>query len=209
MSRPEQTSRSTRPVGRPPVAAQRREQIFDAVEQCVLELGLARTTLEAIADRAGMTRSAIAYFVGNRDDVIDTAVARSVQRFVATMRSTIETAPPREQLERFVDYVLASDKRRAGLITIIDALIAHAHHDEHAREQLRTAYIDLQRFIEQITAHRFPEAAPADRAAVATGLILLLREFDRVRSLGATDTPLEQRRQARHSADVLIKSLAE
>ena len=46
-----------------------------------------------------------------------------------------------------------------------------------------------------------------DCATVAIGLILLLREFDRVRSLSATDTPLKQRGHVRDAAFLLIQSL--
>ena len=200
-------SDSTRPVGRPPVAVERREQIFDAVEQCLLELGLSGTTLEAIAQRAGMTRSAIAYFVGNRDDVIDAAVARSVGRFISSMRRAVEDVPPQKQLERFTGFVLESDRERTGMITVMDEVIAYAHHDAHANEQLRIAYDDLQRFVEHIVTRRFPSTGAGRIAAVATGLILLLREFDRVRSLSATAHPVKLRRRTEDAVQILISSL--
>ena len=209
MAQREDTSTSPPRVGRPPVAAERREQIFDAVEECLVELGLAGTTLEAIAERAGMTRSAIAYFVGNRDQVIDAAVARSVGRFVATMKEAVEAARPEERLEAYVEYVLASHSERARWITVMDEVVAYAHHDERARGLLRRGYEGLQEYVEQLAAYRFPDAAPAQRNTVVTAINLLLREYDRVRSLGVGVSPLKQRRQVREAAYLLIASLEE
>jgi AcrR family transcriptional regulator len=198
---------STQPaVGRPSVAVERREQILDAVTQCLIEVGLVGTTLEAIAKRAGMTRSAIAHFVGNRDDVIAAAVTKSIDQFVNLARLQVQEVPPEQRLDSFVDFVLESNEI-AGIIVVIDELTAHAHHDEHAREELRSGYGRLHGFVEQMAADRYPRAAAARRSTAVTGLILVLREYDRLRALGATDSPDGLHRQVGELTTMLLESM--
>lgn len=205
----ERTSQAATPrrIGRPSVRDERQAQIYDAVEACLFELGLARTTLEAIARRAGVSRSAIAHFVGNRDDVIDAAIARSAERFVDMMHSIVADAPPDQRLDVFVAATIEPREESIRMITVLNEVIAHAHRDAHARDEIRRAFVGLQAFVEDLTAARFPDAPAADRATVATGLIYLLREFDRVRTLEATDRPQEQARQVQAAAELLIASL--
>ena len=63
-------------MGRPSVAAERREQILDATMATIAEHGIHGTTLDRIADAAGMSRGHVRHFVGNRDRLLlDTAIA--------------------------------------------------------------------------------------------------------------------------------------
>lgn len=63
-------------MGRPSVAAERREQILDATMTTIAEHGIHGTTLDRIADTAGMSRGHVRHFVGNRDRLLlDTATA--------------------------------------------------------------------------------------------------------------------------------------
>ncbi|MGO2634172.1 MAG: TetR family transcriptional regulator, partial [Galactobacter sp.] len=43
-------------MGRPSVGPQRRAQILDATVECISEFGIVATTLERIAEKAGMSR---------------------------------------------------------------------------------------------------------------------------------------------------------
>lgn len=57
-------------------ALETRTAIVDAAEDCLLEHGYARTSLEAIAKRAGVTRGAVYWHFRNKGDVLDEVVNR-------------------------------------------------------------------------------------------------------------------------------------
>lgn len=57
-------------MGRPSVAAERRRQILEAAIRCIAAKGFAGTTLDGIAEEAGMARGHVRHFAGNRDDVL-------------------------------------------------------------------------------------------------------------------------------------------
>lgn len=196
-----------RPVGRPSVRGERQTQIYEAVEACLFELGFAATTLEAIAERAGVKRSAIAYFVGNRDDVIDAGVIRSVKRFQDSMIESVSDSRREDQLGLFVEILLRPDAERYRIITIADEVIAHAHRNSHAREQIKGAFINLERFVLGMVQASYPNAPLDTQEATATALILLLRDLDRVQSLGATGNLAKQRKHVGQVIDALMAAI--
>jgi AcrR family transcriptional regulator len=55
-------------VGRPSLAAERREQVLGAFARCVARAGFAGTSLENIADEAGLARGHVRHYLGNRHD---------------------------------------------------------------------------------------------------------------------------------------------
>lgn len=57
-------------------AAATREGILDAAEQCFLEEGVFRTTLEHVASRAGFTRGAVYWHFKNKLEVFDAVMDR-------------------------------------------------------------------------------------------------------------------------------------
>jgi AcrR family transcriptional regulator len=63
-------------MGRPSVGPQRRAQILDATIECISEHGIVSTTLERIAEKAGMSRGHVRHFAGNRDTLITDACKR-------------------------------------------------------------------------------------------------------------------------------------
>ena len=89
--------------GRPTVAPERRQQILDAVEVCIIRYGLGATTLERIADEAGLTRSNLAHFVGNRDEILDAALTQCVTRFSDEMTGLVSDLRPAERWPAFLD----------------------------------------------------------------------------------------------------------
>ena len=165
---------------------ERRRQILDAVEECVISYGLGGTTLERIADEAGMTRSNLAHFVGNRDEIMDAARQHSVTRFIEGMWARVADLAPPERLERFVERTLADHPQVPRSTALVNALFATAGHDEHAREILAPAIRRVEDLFQTMVEARYPDADPDLRTAVAVSLPLLLREHDRTRALGGT-----------------------
>lgn len=78
--------------GRPSVQDQRRKQIIDAFIESVATKGLEQTSLEDVADTAGMQRAALRHFVGNRDDLIHAAIVEITRIAVADMQVALPLA---------------------------------------------------------------------------------------------------------------------
>ncbi|MEM8776633.1 MAG: TetR/AcrR family transcriptional regulator, partial [Pseudomonadota bacterium] len=79
---------------------QRRAQILSALEACIVEQGLAKTSLIDVAARAGLARPLVRHFVGNRDSMIELLFETLIDRGEAQLEqiATTDTPPPLNHL---------------------------------------------------------------------------------------------------------------
>jgi len=73
--------------------AQIDDRILDAALELVSAYGPRRTSMDEIAERAGVARATIFRRFGSKDGVIDRLFTREVQRFLGAMSETIAAAP--------------------------------------------------------------------------------------------------------------------
>jgi AcrR family transcriptional regulator len=191
-------------MGRPSLASTRRPQILRAFEDCVLKYGLEGSSLERIAQQAGVRRSLIRHYFGNRDELTEALIAGIIERTVAESRDLASTAGAGGGGGALAAYLTGSvfaDKRDDALV---DALMAVSHRDPGLRAQLRRKYRAFQKAIELQLRRSFPAAATEDIHATAYGLMCLAVGSA---SMHDIELPASKRRHARRSAMQLISSL--
>ena len=66
-------------MGRKQLDAERIPQILDAFERCIMEFGLAETSLERVAKEAGISRTSIHHYIGGREELIKAAFTRFLE----------------------------------------------------------------------------------------------------------------------------------
>ena len=134
-------------MARPKLDMERKAQILEALEAVVLQEGIARLTLSKVADRAGLPRSLVRYFAGNRDDLILMLFSHVMSLGEAMMDSlrSDESAQPStpQMLDILLDHVFADEK----LGDLVDELWAYAKHDEQVHERLAALY---QRVVDEL-----------------------------------------------------------
>ena len=67
-------------MARPSKSIERRGEILAAFERCVIERGFERTTLANVAEEAGLPRSLVRHFIGNRDEMTKALIDRLLER---------------------------------------------------------------------------------------------------------------------------------
>ena len=97
---------------------ERTAQILDAFARCVVQYGLDGTSLEQVAEEAGVKRSILRHYVGNRDALINAMVERVVQKYA-------------QQLEAMVAYLPEAGNER---IETLLSLLFQPEPDESAQE---------------------------------------------------------------------------
>jgi AcrR family transcriptional regulator len=65
--------------------AQRRRQLMTAAMECVAEVGVVRTTMRMIADRAGVTTGMVLYYYRSKKELIAASIAAANEEFSARM----------------------------------------------------------------------------------------------------------------------------
>ena len=96
-------------MGRKSLKEERSALILDAFGRCVARFGLEGTSLEQIATEAGVKRSLIRHYLGNRDDLILALATRVVARY-RTM--VAEMLAYMEQGDRIEGLVESSSRRK-------------------------------------------------------------------------------------------------
>lgn len=186
-------------MGRPNLTAVRRREIFDAFEECILKFGLEGSTLELIADQAGMKRSVVRHYTGNREELIRDFVDDFIRRTQQAQDEALCETQPEVAFGNLIDLIAGprfADPREDALL---DALMAASHRDPELRAQLREVYRTFRRAIAKHLRATSPSAsAPAIRQA-AHALMCLAYGHATMSDLGLATHELRHVRDAAHS----------
>ncbi|MEM6671965.1 MAG: TetR/AcrR family transcriptional regulator [Planctomycetota bacterium] len=190
---------------RPDLTTERTEQILDAFERCIARDGLAGTSLADIAEEAGVKRSLLRHYVGNRDDLVHALGDRLVEEYRAELQEMAEYVAGGERVERLLHSLFPPPSDEAfRRVLVIEALIAASREDETLRAQMVATVEDLVAAVVDALRAEFPDAAKKDVFSVSWGIVGLSFNEESV-------TPLElakrYRRGSMEAARRLIGSL--
>ena len=90
--------------GRPPTAAEleRREQLIEATIGLVAEVGWRGFTIQRVADAVGVTKAAVIYHVGSREQLVRAAYQRVIDGFTEAVTARVATAEDAVQVVEFM-----------------------------------------------------------------------------------------------------------
>ena len=190
---------------RPSLKDLRSAEILAAFANNVARFGLEGATQERIAEAAGVKRTILRHYLGNRDEMIEALIDFVVTEFDAQSRALFDALPKTDRVAALLDVLFGgSGRTNADMILVFEALVAAVDRYPKAREAL-LAWI--QRFIDAIEAElavAFPSAAEGKITAAGHGIVALYFNVD---SLHPLQPPKYWDRAARTAADMLIQSL--
>jgi AcrR family transcriptional regulator len=160
-----------------------------------------------VAEEAGVQRSIIRHYIGNRDDLVTAAVARIIADYRAELASAIESLPQAELIPALLDYLFIADSQSelGEYDTLINALWASHERDPQTRAALLSLHLEFERLIDDALTHAFPNAEPEARRGTAYAIMCLANDTWSMVSLGFPQTRFAT---ARHSAEQLILALS-
>jgi AcrR family transcriptional regulator len=85
-------------VGRKKIVDKRREQIVDALYDCLAETGHESVTVKQIAQRAGLTHGAIHYYFGNKDEIIEALVIWLIEKYERDFNKLLGSNPAGKEI---------------------------------------------------------------------------------------------------------------
>ncbi len=171
-------------MGRPSLAAERREQILAAVERCIVRHGLGGTTIARIAAEAGVQPSLVSHYFGGKDAVLDAAVERTLENFRRGFRETVAGVPAGRRLERLLDVLFSDRLASPEFGLMVDVLVAASYWSEPTRRAVRLLYEDFERMVREVVDAARPDAPARERAALAYGLLCLADANNTLRCIG-------------------------
>jgi AcrR family transcriptional regulator len=112
--------------------AQRRQQLMRATMECVAELGVEKTTMWMVAERAGVSTGMVLYYYRNKKELITSAVKLASKDFAHRLFAVTHGAWGMARLRESVEIILSESEsvprnfliqyRMAALKTLISAL---------------------------------------------------------------------------------------
>ncbi|MFD0687258.1 TetR/AcrR family transcriptional regulator [Actinomadura fibrosa] len=160
-------------MGRPSLAAQRRRQILDAAARSVARYGLAGSTQERIAAVAGMSRSHIRHYVGNRDELIDALWDHVITPYFDATREALAGRTAEERLPALVDHLFGPQLARNEDDLVIESLISGSMHDVRLRGRIYDSYARLERDVARTIREAIPGCEAAESLRLAYALICM------------------------------------
>lgn len=176
-----------------------REKVLDAAEAVILDSDGRSFTLDAVAERAGISKGGLVYTFGTKDELIHAALEREIGRFREAVRRRVGDHSPRaaELVLAHIDEALnedyASTKKAAFLVT---ALV-------HAPDMLEPVK-DLYRALFEPLGGDLPRAIEIRHALLAVEGAFLLQ------GLGLAEiSTREIKTVLLHARSVVLASLAD
>ena len=169
--------------GRPSLAVQRRQEVLTAFVELIAERGLERVTLDDVALAAGVQRSTIRHYVGNRTDLVHGAVEVLTARYELLIRESIG-----HDLSAIavVDFMfsrrwvenLSSDDRA------LEVLFQEALRDDETRARLEKMYALLIDQLADAIRESRPDLPRTEAAQTAYQVVCLAEQNVRLQRLG-------------------------
>ncbi|MDW3096866.1 MAG: hypothetical protein R8J41_02110 [Alphaproteobacteria bacterium] len=126
-------------MARPQMGDERREQILEAFEKCVIRKGVAKTTLSDVAEESDLPRSLVRYFVGNRADMVDLLINRMIERAEDGLAQLRPKSRP-QTTHDFVDFLFENTFANDVSNNVVGELWYMAERDESIQTRLAAMY---------------------------------------------------------------------
>jgi AcrR family transcriptional regulator len=176
----------------------RRRLILEAARQCILERGLAATTVREIATRADVSIGTITYHFESVDDILAEVLRDSSKRFTERVVSEARTLPgAMQRLEFLIDTDLPDSEASTAQFRLWLEYWARAIHDPRLAVVHSERHSFERGVIEAIIAEGIAsgEFVAADASAVAAEFLGLLEGLGLQACLGDVQMPVETARR--------------
>lgn len=192
-------------MGRKSIAEERRQEILDAFERCIAQYGLEGSSLEQIADEAGVKRSIIRHYVGNRDALVEALVERVTKSYLAQVEREFADVAPERMVSAILDSLfLADSSYDPNERIVIDVLLTTKERYPRAKQLLRAMFEQLIDAFSQELQRAYPHASAEHCHHVAYTIWCISSTNDSLMWLGL---PPNLGSSARSHAAALVQSL--
>ncbi|MEM7119087.1 MAG: TetR/AcrR family transcriptional regulator [Chloroflexota bacterium] len=125
-------------MGRKSLAPERKNQILDALEKCIVSHGLAGATLQRVAEEAGVKLSMIPHYFGNRDGMMQAMIERFVNTYRRDFANMLDYLPQENRVEALLDMYFSDQLQnyRPQDTVIVGELMTLAERDPNVRQFL-------------------------------------------------------------------------
>ena len=184
---------------------ERTEQILDAFERCIIQYGLESSSLEKVAEEAGMKRPIIRHYVGNRDDLVEALAVRLIKKFRSDTHTMLQLLGEKNRVERLIEALMSNQgvmEQSAQSVLIFENLVLASIKLKSVRDLLSGWTAEFITMIEDELRLEFPDGR--GHGEVAYGIVSIY--YNNVSLMPLQLLALEQN-HGRKAALLLVDSL--
>lgn len=158
-------------MARPSMAAQRIEEILDALESCILTQGIQSTSLENIAETAGVKRTILRHYIGNRDDIICALSKRWRKKYSEQWQQVIDWLPIKNRAEATIESLFTvGSTERINATIIAEAIFSEAKRLPSIKDDQEHIMVEFIEHLSSALKSDHPTADDEQIALVSTGI---------------------------------------
>lgn len=183
-------------MGRKNLAAERREDILDAFEQCILERGIEGTSFQHIAQVLGMDRKIISHYFGNRDALVDAMTQRIVDAFDSLTNDALANREQSADVMELVEAFYAQNSSTERIEILWAEILAYATRSQIVRDRLRQSYDKMFSSVEEALKREYPKVPEHQRQTAVYTVTTLLDRSSTFEWLGVKGYGIESAKAA-------------
>ncbi|MGB1237790.1 MAG: TetR/AcrR family transcriptional regulator [Pseudomonadales bacterium] len=192
-------------MARPSIKEERLAQILQALQRCVAKHGIEGSTLERIAEEAGLKRSLVRHFAGNRDELVMRLADKVVLESLEQWREFLRYLPAKNCGPLLLDGLFDQSHSDPEYVLVIESLIFAAGRDAPLREKMCHWLNQFDAELRDLLRRDYPRAEEQALGCASFGIISLYFNLDSLSPLGVAD---HYRGSARQGAQYFLDMLA-
>ncbi|MEM9148938.1 MAG: TetR/AcrR family transcriptional regulator [Cyanobacteria bacterium P01_F01_bin.3] len=183
-------------MGRKNLAAERRANILDAFEQCILERGLEGTSFQHIAQVLEMDRKMVSHYFGNREALVDAMTQRIVDGFDLRMNEALVNLEQSISVLKLVDVFYDPEYYTEQTEILWLEIWAYANRSEKVRDRLRQSYNKMFSAIDKILKREYPNIPKSQMQTAVYTVVILLDRSPAFEWIGVKASPIKSAKAA-------------
>lgn len=183
-------------MGRKSLAAERREDILNAFEQCILERGIDGTSFQHIAQVLGMDRKMISHYFRNREALVDAMTQRIVDDFDLRMSEALVNMERHAGIMGLVDMFYGQKNTILRIEILWAEILAYATRSDALRDRLQKSYEKLFWIVGEALKREYPNVPKKQLQMAAYTVATLLDRSPTFEWLGVTGSPIKSSKAA-------------
>ncbi|MEM7018605.1 MAG: TetR/AcrR family transcriptional regulator [Pseudomonadota bacterium] len=191
-------------MARPSLKEERTEEILDAFERCVARSGIEGATLERVAEEAGLQRSLMRHYVGNRNQLIEALLDRFLKRSSHYSKALFKALPEEGRANALVRYLFDSYYSDSQFALVTLALLMAVQEHPELKPRLREWLVDFTEAFAQEIQRAYPDANSDDVLDVAAGIVGIYFNVESFTPLGSMS---RLREASKNAAEKLLSTL--
>ena len=155
------------------VREEKLEHLLDMAFRCLSRHGFSGTTMERMAEEAGVSKGTLTYYFRNKEDITCRIASHVAAGFFGEVRQALQGVnDPRERLNRAIELLWTGYMGQPELITGYYDLWAQSFFHPALKEQVIAIYTDFRRIFLDELVRLSAEAGPDGKRLLSDAILI-------------------------------------